>query len=193
MNNADIAWMLVATALVLLMTPALAFFYGGMVRSKNALNTMMMSFAALGPVAVAWALAGYSLAFATGGAFVGSLEFAGLRHVGLDAQGAIPHLLFMAFQGTFAVITAALISGAVVERLRFGSYLAFIVVWMLAVYAPVAHGCGTAGSWPATARWISPAARSCTSTRRRPPWSPRWSSARARTTGVTRCSRTACR
>jgi Amt family ammonium transporter len=139
MNNADIAWMLVATALVLLMTPALAFFYGGMVRSKNALNTMMMSFAALGPVAVAWALAGYSLAFATGGAFVGSLEFAGLRHVGLDAQGAIPHLLLMAFQGTFAVITAALISGAVVERLRFGSYLAFIVVWMLAVYAPVAH------------------------------------------------------
>jgi len=139
MNNADISWMLVSTALVLLMTPALAFFYGGMVRSKNALNTMMMSFAALGPVAVAWALVGYSLAFAKGGVFVGSLEFAGLRHVGLDAQGTIPHLLFMAFQGTFAVITAALISGAVVERLRFGSYLAFIVAWMLAVYAPVAH------------------------------------------------------
>jgi ammonium transporter, Amt family len=139
MNNADISWMLVSTALVLLMTPALAFFYGGMVRSKNALNTMMMSFAALGPVAVAWALVGYSLAFAKGGVFIGSLEFAALRHVGLDAQGTIPHLLFMAFQGTFAVITAALISGAVVERLRFGSYLAFIVAWMLAVYAPVAH------------------------------------------------------
>jgi len=139
MNNADITWMLVATALVLLMTPALAFFYGGMVRSKNALNTMMMSFVALGPVAVLWALVGYSLAFGQGGAFVGSLQYAGLRGVGLDAQGTIPHLLFMAFQGTFAVITAALISGAVVERLRFGSYLAFIVLWMLAVYAPVAH------------------------------------------------------
>ena len=131
--------MLVATALVLLMTPALAFFYGGMVRSKNALNTMMMSFAALGPVAVAWALAGYSLAFGAGGAYIGSLAHVGLRGVGLEAQGTIPHLLFAAFQGTFAVITAALISGAVVERLRFGTYLVFIVVWMLAVYAPVAH------------------------------------------------------
>jgi Amt family ammonium transporter len=139
MNNADIAWMLVSTALVLLMTPALAFFYGGMVRSKNALNTMMMSFAALGPVAVVWALIGYSLAFGQGGSFIGSLQYVGLRGVTLDAQGTIPHLLFMAFQGTFAVITAALISGAVVERLRFGSYLVFIVAWMLTVYAPVAH------------------------------------------------------
>ncbi len=139
MNNADIGWMLVATALVLLMTPALGFFYGGMVRSKNALNTMMMSFVALGPVAVAWALLGYSLAFAPGGPFVGSLAFAGLRGVGLEAQGAIPHLLFMSFQGTFAIITAALISGAIVERLRFGTYVAFVVAWMLLVYAPVAH------------------------------------------------------
>ena len=139
MNNADIAWMLVSTALVLLMTPALGFFYGGMVRSKNALNTMMMSFVALGPVAVAWALLGYSLAFAPGAPFVGSLAFAGLHGVGLEAQGTIPHLLFMAFQGTFAIITAALISGAVVERLRFHAYLAFIVAWVLLVYAPVAH------------------------------------------------------
>ena len=105
MNNADIAWMLVSTALVLLMTPALAFFYGGLVRSKNALNTMMMSFVALGPVAVVWALLGYSLAFAPGNAFIGSLGFAGLRGVGMEAQGTIPHLLFMAFQGTFAIIT----------------------------------------------------------------------------------------
>ena len=139
MHNADIAWMLVATALVLLMTPALGFFYGGMVRSKNALNTMMMSFVALGPVAVAWALVGYSLAFAPGVPLVGSLAFAGLRGVGLEAQGTIPHLLFMVFQGTFAIITAALISGAVVERLRFGPYLAFIVLWVMGVYAPVAH------------------------------------------------------
>ena len=139
MNNADIGWMLLSTALVLLMTPALAFFYGGLVRSKNALNTMMMSFVALGPVAMVWALLGYSLAFAPGNPFVGSLSFAGLRGVGMEAQGAIPHLLFMAFQGTFAIITPALISGAVVERMRFNAYLAFIVLWVLAVYAPVAH------------------------------------------------------
>jgi len=139
MNSADVAWMLVCTALVLLMTPALAFFYGGMVRSKNALNTLMMSFAALGPVAVVWALLGYSLAFAPGGPAVGSLAYAGLRDVGLQPQGTIPHLLFMAYQGTFAIITAALISGAIVERLRFSAYLAFIVIWVLAVYAPVAH------------------------------------------------------
>jgi ammonium transporter, Amt family len=139
MNNADIAWMLLSTALVLLMTPALAFFYGGLVRSKNALNTMMMSFVALGPVAVVWALLGYSLAFAPGNGFIGSLGFAGLRNVGMEAQGTIPHLLFMAFQGTFAIITPALISGAVAERMRFNAYLAFIVLWVVAVYAPVAH------------------------------------------------------
>jgi Amt family ammonium transporter len=139
MNNGDIAWMLVSTALVLMMTPALAFFYGGMVRSKNALNTMMMSFVALGPVAIAWVLLGYSLAFAPGTPVLGSFAFAGLRGVGLEAQGAIPHMLFMAFQGTFAIITAALISGAIVERMRFGAYLAFIVLWVLGVYAPVAH------------------------------------------------------
>jgi Amt family ammonium transporter len=139
MNHADIAWMLVSTALVLLMTPALGFFYGGMVRSKNALNTLMMSVVSLGPVAVAWALLGYSLAFAPGVPMIGSLAYAGLRGVGMEAQGTIPHLLFMAFQGTFAIITAALISGAVVERMRFQAYLVFIVLWMLAVYAPVAH------------------------------------------------------
>ncbi len=139
MNNADIAWMLISTALVLLMTPALAFFYGGLVRSKNALNTMMMSFVALGPVAVVWALLGYSLAFAPGNPAIGSLAFAGLRGVGLEAQGAIPHLLFMCFQGTFAIITPALISGAVVERMRFNAYLAFITLWVIVVYAPVAH------------------------------------------------------
>ncbi len=152
MNSGDIGWMLVATALVLLMTPALGFFYGGLVRSKNALNTMMMSFVALGPVAVAWALVGYSLAFAPGLPIVGSLTFAGLRGVGLEAQGAIPHLLFMGFQGTFAIITAALISGAVVERFRFNAYLAFIVLWVLLIYAPIAHwvwGGGFLAAWGA--------------------------------------------
>ena len=139
MNGADVGWMLVATALVLLMTPALAFFYGGLVRSKNALNTMMMSFAALGFVGLAWALAGYSLAFGAGSPWLGDLSRALLNGVGLEAQGSIPHVLFMAYQGTFAVITAALISGAIVERMRFGPYLAFVTLWSLAVYAPVAH------------------------------------------------------
>ena len=136
---ADTAWMLVATAMVLLMTPALAFFYGGLVRSKNSLNTMMMSFAALGAVGVVWALLGYSLAFAEGNGWIGGGANALLSGVGTEAKGTIPHVLFMAYQGTFAIITAALISGAVVERMRFGPYLAFIVLWSLLVYAPVAH------------------------------------------------------
>jgi Amt family ammonium transporter len=138
-QTADLAWMLVASALVLLMTPALACFYAGMVRSKNALNTMMMSVVALGPVALVWALAGYSLAFAPGNAFIGAADFLALRSVNLAPHQGMPHLLFMAFQGTFAVITTALISGALVERLRFPVYLVFISLWLLAVYAPVAH------------------------------------------------------
>jgi Amt family ammonium transporter len=136
---ADTAWMLVATALVLLMTPALAFFYGGLVRSKSSLNTMMMSFAALGVVGIVWALFAYSLAFGEGNALIGGWGNALLNGVGTEAKGTIPHVLFMAFQGTFAIITAALISGAVVERMRFGPYLAFISLWTLLVYAPVAH------------------------------------------------------
>jgi Amt family ammonium transporter len=138
-NAADTAWIIVACAMVLLMTPALAFFYGGLVRSKNALNTMMMSFAALGTVVVGWAVIGYSLAFAPGNEWVGGLDFALLRGVDLEPQGTVPHLLFMAFQGTFAIITAALISGAIAERMRFSAYLLFINLWMLGVYAPVCH------------------------------------------------------
>jgi Amt family ammonium transporter len=136
---ADTAWMLVATAMVLLMTPALGFFYGGMVRAKNTLNTIMMSFTALGFVGLAWALIGYSLAFAESAGVVGGLQHALLRGVGLEAKGTIPHVLFVAYQGTFAVITAALISGAIVERMRFGPYVAFITAWCILVYAPVAH------------------------------------------------------
>jgi Amt family ammonium transporter len=139
MNQADTAWMLVSTALVLLMTPALAFFYGGLVRSKNTLNTMMMSFASLGFVGVAWAVIGYSLAFTSGNAWIGDTSRLLLRGVGLEAEGSIPHYLFMSFQGTFAIITAALISGAIVERMRFSAYLAFITLWSILVYAPVAH------------------------------------------------------
>ncbi len=139
MNQADTAWMLIATALVLLMTPALAFFYGGLVRSKNALNTMMMSFISLGFVAVLWALIGYSLAFTTGNDWLGDTSNAMLAGVGLEAKGSIPHALFMAYQGTFCIITAALISGAIVERMRFSAYIVFISLWALAVYSPIAH------------------------------------------------------
>ena len=108
-NGADTAWMLISTALVLLMTPALGFFYGGLARAKNVLNTMMMSFAALGVVAVAWALVGYSIAFAPGGPLVGGMKYAFLRNVGMDAGswGTMPHLVFFSFQATFAIITVA--------------------------------------------------------------------------------------
>jgi Amt family ammonium transporter len=152
MNQADTAWMLIATALVLLMTPALAFFYGGLVRSKNALNTMMMSFVSLGFVGVAWAMLGYSLAFTTGNAWIGDLSNAFLRGVGLEAKGTIPHALFMSYQGTFAIITAALISGAIVERMRFQAYVVFITLWALVVYSPIAHwvwGGGWLAQWGA--------------------------------------------
>ena len=139
MNQADTAWMLISTALVLLMTPALAFFYGGLVRSKNALNTMMMSFISLGFVGVAWAVIGYSLAFAAGNNWIGDASRLLLRGVGLEAQGTIPHLLFMCYQATFCIITAALISGAIVERMRFSAYVAFITLWSVVVYTPIAH------------------------------------------------------
>jgi Amt family ammonium transporter len=142
MNAADTAWMLISTALVLLMTPMLAFFYGGLVRSKNTLNTMMMSFISLGFVGVLWAFIGYSLSFAPGSDWVGGLSRAMLNTVGLEpvSQAAtIPHVLFMCYQGTFAIITAALISGSIVERMRFSAYVAFISIWSIVVYAPVAH------------------------------------------------------
>src|SRR4051794_24904857 len=138
-NQADTAWMLTSTALVLLMTPALAFFYGGLVGAKNVLNTMMMSFIALGFVGVLWAVLGYSLAFGTGGDWIGDTSFLFLRGVGLEAKGAIPHLLFMSYQATFAIITAALISGAIIGRMRFSAYVTFISLWAIVVYSPIAH------------------------------------------------------
>lgn len=137
----DTAWMLVSTVLVLLMTPALGFFYGGLVRRKNVLNTMMMSMASLGVVGLAWAFLGYTLAFTPANAWIGGLGRAVLRDVGLETGpwGAFPQLLYFAYQGAFAIITAALVSGAVVERMRFGAYLMFITLWSVLVYAPVAH------------------------------------------------------
>jgi Amt family ammonium transporter len=143
MNQADTAWMLASTALVLLMTPMLAFFYGGLVRSKNALNTMMMSFVSLGVVGVVWAVIGYSLAFAPGNDYIGDASRLFLRGVGLEGLGPagdqIPHYLYMCYQGTFAIITAALISGAIVERMRFPAYVVFITLWSIVVYSPIAH------------------------------------------------------
>jgi len=142
MNAADTGWMLMSTALVLLMTPALAFFYGGLVRAKNSLSTMMMSFISFAFVGVLWAVIGYSLSFGVGNDWIGDAANVWLRGVALDPAPRstnIPHLLYMCYQGTFAIITAALISGAIVERMRFTAYMAFISLWSLAAYAPIAH------------------------------------------------------
>jgi Amt family ammonium transporter len=137
-DGATTAWLLVSTSFVFLMVIGLAFFYGGLVRRKNALNTMMMSFVALGVVSLTWTVIGYSLAYAEGSAYLGGLAYFGLRGVGLEIDGGIPLLLDFVFQGAFAIITAALISGAVVERMRFGAYMLFIALWSVAVYAPLA-------------------------------------------------------
>lgn len=154
-NTGDTAFMLVASALVLFMTPGLAFFYGGLVRSKNVVNTMMMSLIALGIVAVQWVLFGYSLAFSPHdgwlGAFVGNLRWLGLAGVGLepnpDYAATIPHQLFMIYQAMFAIITPALISGAIVERMRFKGYVVFVFLWTTLVYDVVAHWVWGVGGW----------------------------------------------
>ncbi len=140
-DTGDTAWMLAATALVLLMTPALGLFYAGLVREKNTLNTFMMCVAALAVATVMWALVGYSLAFDEGNGFVGGLDHAFLQGVDLEAREGtkIPHLLFFAFQATFCIITVALVSGAVVERMRFVPFLAFAALWSVLVYAVLAH------------------------------------------------------
>jgi Amt family ammonium transporter len=140
-DTGDTAWMLVATGLVLLMTPALGLFYAGLVRSKNTLNTFMMCIAAIAVATVTWAVVGYSLAFDGTAGFVGGLDYAFLNDVGFAPRDGttIPHLVFFAFQATFCIITTALISGAVVERMRFGAFLIFAAVWSVVVYAVMAH------------------------------------------------------
>ena len=142
-SSGDTAWMLVSTALVMLMTPGLAFFYGGMVRSKNVLGTLMHSFVILCVMSLVWVLWGYSLSFGTDmGGFIGGLDFVGLNDVGPEpAPGAptVPHLVFMMFQGMFAIITPALITGAFAERIKFSALLLFTVLWATFVYAPVCH------------------------------------------------------
>jgi Amt family ammonium transporter len=140
-DTGDTAWMLAATALVLMMTPALGLFYSGLVRSKNTLNTFMMCVAAIAIGAVTWALIGYSLAFDGDAPLLGGLGHVALNDVGFAPREGttIPHLLFMAFQGTFCIITIALISGAVVERMRFGAFMIFAALWSVLVYAVLAH------------------------------------------------------
>ncbi|WP_442941771.1 ammonium transporter [Nostoc sp.] len=153
-DTGDTAFMLISAALVLLMTPGLAFFYGGFVRSRNILNTLMMSFVLMAIVGVTWILWGYSLAFAPGLPFIGGLQWFGLNGVGLEITdylkgsnpaevvsyaGTIPHQAFMIYQAMFAIITPALISGAIVERMSFRAYSLFVLLWSTFVYAPLAH------------------------------------------------------
>ena len=141
LDTGDTAWILVSTALVLLMTiPGLALFYGGMVRKKNVLNTMAYSFVAAAIVSIVWVIIGYSLAFGEGNAFIGSLDKVMLAGIGTDAlSGSIPEILFVIFQMTFAIITVAIISGSIAERMKFGAFIAFIAIWVVVVYAPITH------------------------------------------------------
>lgn len=140
-DTGDTAWMLAATGLVLLMTPALGLFYAGLVRSKNTLNTFMMCVAALAIATITWAIVGYSIAFDGTGGFTGGLDHAFLHDVAFAPREgtSIPHLVFFAFQATFCIITTALVSGAVVERMHFGAFLLFAALWSIVVYAVLAH------------------------------------------------------
>ena len=149
-DPAATAWLLTSTALVLLMTPGLAIFYGGMVRTTGVLNMIMMSFISIPLVTVAWLLVGYSLAFSDGGVrgFVGGLTHAGLQGIGPDtARGAVPELLYVTFQLSFAIITAALVSGAIADRAKFAAWMVFVPIWSVAVYAVVAHWVWAPGGW----------------------------------------------
>ncbi len=149
LDSGDTTWMLMSSALVLLMTPGLALFYGGMVRSKNLLSTLMHSFFAMGLMTVQWMVIGYSLSFAEGNSFIGGLDYVFLSGVGntpLDGS-TIPHSVFMIFQGMFAVITPALISGAFAERVKFSAIVVFMLAWGTLVYDPVCHWVWGPGGW----------------------------------------------
>lgn len=151
-DTGDTTWLLISSALVMLMTPGLALFYGGMVRQKNVLSTIMQSFIALGVITIQWVLYGYSLAFGPDrGGVIGSLDWIGLRGVGLDPHPdyspTVPHQAFMIFQMMFAVITPALITGAFAERFKFKTYLVFLILWATFVYDPLAHWVWGVGGW----------------------------------------------
>jgi Amt family ammonium transporter len=151
-NTGDTAWLLMSSALVMLMTPGLALFYGGMVRRKNVLSTIMMSFTCLGLVGLLWVIYSYSLSFGTDhGGLIGGLNFVGLMNVGQDPSPiyatTVPHLAFMIFQAMFAIITVALFTGAIVERVKFSALLVFATLWLTLVYSPVAHWVWGSGGW----------------------------------------------
>jgi Amt family ammonium transporter len=146
----DTAWLLVSAALVLLMVPGLALFYGGMVRVKSALNMMMMSLTCMAVVTIVWVLYGYALAFGTdvGNGLIGNLRHVGMAGIGPDTTtGSVPTMVFAAFQLMFAIITAALLSGSIADRARFGTWIIFVAAWVTLVYAPVAHWVFTADGW----------------------------------------------
>ncbi len=152
MNTGDIAWVLIASSLIMLMTPAVGLFYGGMVRRKNLLSTIMLSFSVLILITLQWVLFGYSLSFGPDiGHIIGGLQWLGLKGVGwepnTDYAATIPHIAFMLFQMKFAIITPALISGAFVERIRFSSFLIFVLLWSTLVYDPMAHWIWGVGGW----------------------------------------------
>lgn len=148
LDSGDTAWMLVSAALVLLMTPGLAFFYGGLTRGRSVLNTMMMSVISIGLVGILWTLAGYTIAFGEGGnALIGGFGHLGLNGLAGQLNGTIPAYVFAAFQAMFAIIAVALISGAVVERMRFGAFILFGALWSLLIYAPLAHWVWNADGW----------------------------------------------
>ena len=150
-NSGDTAWVLASSALVMLMTPGLAFFYGGMVRRKNILGILMQCFTVLCVISLQWVLFGYSLAFGPGNAFIGGLSWAGLQGVGLepnaDYAATIPHQAFMIFQAMFAIITPALIIGSFAERMKFSAFLLFIILWATFVYDPICHMVWAVGGW----------------------------------------------
>lgn len=150
-NSGDTAFVLISAALVLLMTPGLAFFYGGLVRRKNILGILMQCFAMMCIIGIQWVLFGYSLAFSPGNGFIGGLQWAGLRGVGLapnpDYAATIPHQAFMIFQAMFAIITPALIIGAFAERMKFSAFLIFSILWSTLVYDPVCHWVWGTGGW----------------------------------------------
>jgi Amt family ammonium transporter len=150
-NTGDTAWIIVAAALVLLMTPGLAFFYGGMVRSKNVLGMLAQNFVTMGVVSVLWITGVYSLAFSGKGKWIGDLHQFGLNHIWQQATGfetlTIPPLVFCAFQLMFAIITPALITGGTADRLKFGSWTLFAAIWLVVVYAPVAHWVFSPSGW----------------------------------------------
>jgi Amt family ammonium transporter len=151
-DTGDTAWILISTALVMLMTPGLALFYGGMVRNKNVLGTLMQSFVAIAVISVQWILVGYSLSFGPDfHGIIGNLDWIGLNGVGIepnpDYAATIPHIAFMIYQAMFAVITPALITGAFAERMKFSAYILFILLWSTIVYDPVAHWVWGTGGW----------------------------------------------